>query len=264
MFFIDADNAMGSPSGDVDDAFAIAGMVRAGAPIAAISSVDGNTSEPLAFQNNRTLCTLLGYSGPLLRAREAVPAMTTFGGRLLALGPLTNVAAAKPPAAEIILVGGNSVSRGRWPPLWPHEFNLTKDRAAARAVFAAEAPLTIFPLNVARELWVRAEDLQSIGGELGAWLRKESARWFKHLMRVRLTGRFPIYDLAAALYALDPAGFTMDRTLARMHGNTYIEFDAKDKAPADAGAPFAHIREVTVCRGLRRRELWQRFLSLLR
>ncbi len=69
---------MGSPSGDVDDAFAIAALVRSGIAIAAIASVAGNTPEPRAFENNRRLAEVLGWRGPLLRggaeARAALAA----------------------------------------------------------------------------------------------------------------------------------------------------------------------------------------------
>jgi len=37
MFVIDADNAFGLPRGDVDDAYAIAAMIRGGAEIAALA-----------------------------------------------------------------------------------------------------------------------------------------------------------------------------------------------------------------------------------
>jgi inosine-uridine nucleoside N-ribohydrolase len=43
--FIDSDNALGSPCGDVDDAFAIAALLRSGVPVAALASASGNTSE---------------------------------------------------------------------------------------------------------------------------------------------------------------------------------------------------------------------------
>jgi hypothetical protein len=140
MLLIDTDNAAGSPRGDVDDAFAIAALLRSGLPVAAFSSVAGNTSEALADRNNRTLGELCGYTGPHLRGVHAgdVPdridraADLRAGGplRFLALGPLTNLAAVlgKIEIAEAILVGGNLTSRGRFPPWWPHELNLTQDR----------------------------------------------------------------------------------------------------------------------------------------
>jgi inosine-uridine nucleoside N-ribohydrolase len=246
--FIDTDNALGSPTGDVDDAYAIAALVRSGVAIGAISSVAGNTSEPRAFENNRRLADLLGWHGPLLHGgSEARAALATFEGRVAALGPLTNVIAATH-ASEIVLVGANASSRGRWPPWWPHEFNLTKDVRATRELFRSDVPLTIFPLDVARQLWITRRDLDAINGPLGDYLRTGSARWFRHLLLVRRTRRFAIYDLAAALYLLDADGFTMEHTTAAMRPNTFIEFGAGS-------------REVKVCRALDRVRLWQRFLE---
>lgn len=236
MLWIDSDNALGSPSGDVDDAFAIAALLCSGADVAGLSSCAGNTSLDLAHANNVRLAKLLGWSGPVLRT----PDLRDFPGRIVALGPLTNIASARA-ASEIIIVGGNSTSRGRWPPFWPFEFNLTKDRRAALGVFHSHVPLTIFPLNVARQLTIRIEDVPS-------FLREGSRRWFTHLRRVRLTRDFPVYDLAAALYALSPDGFTMQRTTAEMRPNTALRFGRGT-------------REVTLCMSLDRDALWRRFLS---
>lgn len=248
MIFIDSDNALGSPSGDVDDAFAIVAILRSGLPVAGLSSCSGNTTEPRAFENNRRLATLLGWGGPLLRAAEARDAVRTFEGRILALGPLTNVTEARR-ASEIVIVGANSTSRGVWPPLWPYEFNLTKDRRATLAVFALDVPLTIIPLDVARQLWVEEEALGELPGALGGYLREGSRRWFTHLRRARFTRRFPIYDLAAALYAIADDGFSWRETTASINSFAGIRFGA--------GA-----RRVRLCVGLDRRKLWRRFVAL--
>src|SRR5712692_8184337 len=101
QIFIDTDNALGANRGDVDDAYAIAALVTSGIPITAISSVAGNVEEPEAHDNNRRLCALLRWSGPLLRATEGRAALANFRGRVVALGPLTNVASALR-ASEII------------------------------------------------------------------------------------------------------------------------------------------------------------------
>jgi len=249
MLFIDSDNAMGSRSGDVDDAFALAALIRGGAGIAAIASIHGNTAERRAFENNGRLAAVLGWHGPLLRAAEAAVALRDFKGRIAALGPLTSVVFARS-ASEIVLVGSNASTRGRWPPLWPHEFNLTKDVEATLAVFRSTVPLTIFPLDVARQLFVTRRELDAISGELGAFLRQGSHRWFRRLRLLKLTGRFPLYDLAAALYLLDCDGLTMERTTATMLPNTLLRFGRGE-------------REVTVCRALNRARLWERFLMLV-
>ena len=246
---IDTDNAMGSPSGDVDDAFAIAALIRSGVHVAAISSVAGNTSEARAHDNNQRLCRILGWRGPLLRGVEVPHFLRSAEPmRILALGPLTNLVGA--PASEIIIVGGNSTSRGRWPPVWPHEFNLTKNRSAAYAVLQSSVPLTIFPLNVARQLFCTRKELDTLKGPVADYLRRGSKRWFRRLRALKLTGRFPIYDLAAALYVVSEDGFTMERTTIDTRANTFIRFGAGS-------------REVLLCRALHRRRLQQRAAELL-
>ncbi|HSS49618.1 MAG TPA: nucleoside hydrolase [Thermoanaerobaculia bacterium] len=237
MLLVDTDNAAGSPSGDVDDAFAIAALLRSGLPVAALSSVAGNTSETQADRNNRVLGDLCGYRGRYLRGVQAgdVPDRIDRAGdlwqegpvRFLALGPLTNLAAllpAKPAISEAVFVGGNRTSRGRFPPWWPHEFNLTKDPEATRAVFASDLPLTVVPLDVARRLRIGPRELKALPGELGELLRRHSARWARRSLLIRGSRRFPVFDLAAAAYAIDPALAAVEETQGRLHRNLWLEF----------------------------------------
>ena len=233
----------------MDDAFALAALMLGGAELAAISSVAGNTSEERAFENNARLARLVGWRGPLLRASEARPLLHTFPDRIVALGPLSNVCEATA-ASEVIVVGATLHTFGRFPPFWPHEFNLTWDRRATRKLFASSVPLTFFPLDVVRRLRVRKRDLDAIPGALGEELRRETARWFTHLRLVRGTARFPIYDLPAALYALGEEGFTLERTTATMAASTFVRFGR--------GA-----REVRVCTAINAPLLWERFSSSL-
>jgi len=237
MLLVDTDNAAGAPFGDVDDAFAIAALLRSGLPVAAIASVAGNTSEAWADRNNRVLGELCGYGGRYLRGDQAgdVPDRIDRTGdlwrdgpiRFLALGPLTNLAAllpARPAISEVVLVGGNRTSRGRFPPWWPHEFNLTKDPVATRAVFASDLPLTVVPLDVARRLRIGPGELKGLPGALGEFLRRHSARWARRSFLIRGSRRFPVFDLAAAAYAIDPALASVEETQGRLHRNLWIEF----------------------------------------
>lgn len=247
--FIDSDNALGARRGDVDDGYALAALFAAGADIAALSSCAGNTAEMRAHQNNLRIAELFDWRGPVLRGAESRAPLRDFTGRVLALGPLTNVVTAAR-ATELVIVGGNATSRGRWPPFWPFEFNLTKDRAAARAAFALDVPLTLFPLDVACQLTASAADVDALPGAVGEYLRRGSERWFRHLRRVRFTSAFPVYDLAAALYVLDEDGFTFRETTATMRTSTSIDFGHGGRA-------------VKLCVALDRDTLWRRFVELL-
>jgi inosine-uridine nucleoside N-ribohydrolase len=261
---IDTDNAAGSPMGDVDDAFALVALLLSGLPVAALSSVGGNTSEAQADRNNRSLGDLCGYGGPYLRGIEAeeVPdridrADLWTGGplRFIALGPLTNLAAVldrnhRAAISEAVLVGGNLSSLGRFPPWWPHEFNLTENPDATRAVFASDLPLTVMPLDVARWLRIGPGELKALPGELGESLRRHAARWVRRSLLIRGSFRFPVFDLAAAAYAIDPSLVTVEETRARLHPNLWLEFGQGD-------------RPLRVVRALDTEAIWKLFADLV-
>jgi inosine-uridine nucleoside N-ribohydrolase len=258
---IDTDNAAGSPSGDVDDAFAVTALLSSGLPVAAICSVDGNTSEEQADRNNRVLGELCGFTGSYLRGVEAgdVPNRidrVDLGAagplRFVALGPLSNLAAVlgKAPIAEAVLVGSNLTSRGRFPPWWPHEFNLTHDREATRTVFASDLPLTIVPLDVARRLRLGPGEMKALKGELGTFLRRCSARWSRRSLLIRGSRRFPVFDLAAAAYVIDPSLVSIEEMSVRVHSNLWIEYGRGD-------------RRLRVIRDLDAKAIWRRFVDLV-
>jgi inosine-uridine nucleoside N-ribohydrolase len=239
MLLIDSDNAAGSPKGDVDDAFAIAALLRSGLPVAGLASVGGNTGEARADRNNRTLGELCGYAGPYLRGVQAgdVPDRIDRADlwergplRFLALGPLTNLAAVLGRRiSEAVLVGSNLTSKGRFPPWWPHEFNLTKDPAATRAVFASDLPLTLIPLDVGGTLRIGPRELRDLEGSLGEFLRRRSVRWSRRSLLLRGSRRFPVFDLAATAYAIDPSLLTLEETRVRLHGNLWVEYGAGER-----------------------------------
>lgn len=246
MLLVDSDNAMGSAAGDVDDGLAVAALLKSGLPIAALTSVGGNTTQAQADRNNRTLGALCGYPGPY-RFEGSEPVRPL---RIAALGPLTNAAAWLDLASEIILVGSNVSSPGRFPPWWPHEFNLTHDRPAARAVFSSSIPLTVVPLDVARKMRVGKTELAELYGPLGEHLRKHSKRWLRRSRLLRWSSTFPVYDLPAAMYAIDPSLVEVVETTARCHPNLWIEF-------GNGGRP------VRLVRGFDPREIWRRFVALV-
>jgi purine nucleosidase len=267
----DSDNALGSRRGDVDDGLALIALLRSGLPIAALASVFGNTDEWRARANHRALAALCGYAGPLLagaagplRAQASLSEASRFllagpgPWRVVALGPLTNLAAALEAGsqvagriAEVIAVGGNRTSRGRWPPLWPYEFNLTADRRATQVVIESEVPLTLVPLDVARRLVVTPADLAALPGMLGEHVRRHAARWFRRALLVHGRRAFPVWDLVAALFVVDPASCETACTVARLHPTGWLEFGAGT-------------RPVTLVRTFDPRALWQRFVRLAR
>jgi inosine-uridine nucleoside N-ribohydrolase len=264
--YVDSDNAIAARSGDVDDAFAVAALLRSGHPVAAVGAVAGNTSARRAMEGNREIARLCGFAGVLLEGRERGAgasseaaewlAASTGSIRIAALGPLTNVADAlrlDPTVAgrieELVLVGGNRASVGRWPPLWPWEFNLWKDRDAASAIFASSVPLTIVPLDVAKRMMVRSEELRALRGDLGDYLRARSRRWLWRARLLKLRDAFPVWDLVAAMLLLDRAPFRFERTRVRFSARALLEFGHGD-------------REAEVVRSFDRAVLWSTFVEL--
>ncbi len=281
MLLIDTDNALGSPSGDVDDAFALAALLTSGLPVApvasvaAIVSVAGNTSEARAFANNRILGDLAGYrghggrggrylrgvraesAGKAERIDEAADLWSGPGEpvRWIALGPLTNLAAVLAAAekrglalriAEVVLVGGNLSSRGRWPPLWPMEFNLTRDRPAARAVFGSDLPLTLVPLDVARRLRAGPGELAGLGGPLGEHLRRGARRWLWRSRILKARNSIALFDLLAAAYVVYPEHVHAETTTVHLGQRMLVE-------PSSGGRP------VRIVRGFDGEAIWARF-----
>ena len=244
--FVDSDNALGSPSGDIDDAIALAALLRSGTPIETLASVFGNTSATLAQRNTHALARLCGYTGaclsgaasprsPLSEAAHRL-ADGTDGRTILALGPLTNIAQAlalEPGLGErigeLICLGSNTTSLGRWPPLWPFEFNFTKDRAATRRVFDAVARIRVVPLDQARRLRLRFADLERIEGELGRYLRLHARRWFRRARWLKQQSTVPIWDLVAVMALLRPERFTTEARRVRAHPSGWIEYGAGER-----------------------------------
>jgi purine nucleosidase len=244
--WIDTDVALGAPKGDVDDGWAIATVLR-GAPerVLGVSSVFGNTDTGTAYEcagallhtmQRETLPLVRGaaHAGHVTEAAEAIAALPA-GAHVLALGPLTNVAAAlarEPSLAERItvsFVGGNPSSLGRWPPLWPFEFNLAKDAPSARAVFASGVKKRVFTLDVACALTVGPRDLRRIAhaSELGRFLVHASARWLRYAPLRYRSLRFPLWDAVPALDALGLLGGVERTRRWRLEGRGLLTANEK-------------------------------------
>ncbi len=212
--FVSSDCALGSRRGDVDDGFAVAALLTCAVPLTLASS-HGNTSELEARRNLSRLRDLAGRDDVAVLAGAGVAASFSAAGRwlaarqestsIVALGPLTDLAAAldlDPSCArrwsQVILVGGNRRSHGRWPPPWPYEFNLTKDRAATAVALREIQSLVVVPLDRARRLRAEGAELERLAGStLGDDLRAGSRRWVRRNRWLKGRSGFPVWDLVA-------------------------------------------------------------------
>ena len=219
---------------DVDDCFALA--VALFAPeftIAGISTTYGNV--PLASVDSvtRDLLSVVGAAGrpaPGVYRGAAGPGTSLTAGSealahalgqgpltVLALGPLTNVAAvlqARPDLAsslvQVIFVGGKR--SGQWMhPGYDHfltfsDFNVAKDLGAAERVLAAGIPVALIPFEAALEVAITPTDLGqlSVTGEIGQWLVDRSREWIRLWRRGVGREGFVPFDNASVLYAIDP------------------------------------------------------------
>lgn len=229
--FIDSDNALESPFGDVDDGFAIAAILKSGRPVEALASVFGNTFEPWVFKSHQALARECGFSGTILRGAatwwtrhsEAADYLAGIDHpiRIVAIGPMTDIALAlrKNPALErnvreIIFVGMNRLLPL---PAWRiFDFNQWKDPEAMRRVFASKIPLTCIPCDVARAMRVTFEKVEALPGRVGRYLPGHSERWFKRSRLFKGIESVPLWDLTAAMYAIEPNLFTTTETTAEL------------------------------------------------
>jgi len=263
--FIDSDNGLGSKSGDIDDAYAISAIIKSGREIAAISSVFGNVTEAEAYKNNIAISNLLGFSGNFLHGASSKNSQKSQTAeylaqmntplRILALGPLTNIALAMQlngalinTICEIIIVGGNMSTAGRWPPLWPFEFNLTKDKQATKYIFQSALNITLIPLDVAVQMRVGYLQLLKINGSLGEFFLQNSRRWFRRSFWLKGSKKVPLWDLTAAMYLLYPQLFSIQKINTNICDNAFLQFNQGNQ-------------KIQVVAGFNKDALWDLFLN---
>ncbi len=222
--WVDTDNALGSPIGDIDDAIAITALLKTNVNIQAVSNVFGNTFQNLSFKNTKVLLSKLNYQGPHYSGADTWWTTESQASRalakienpitLVALGPLTNLAnalkenpALKPKIKCLIFVGLNYERRL---PNWRvFDFNVFKDKPSVDYVLNLGIPTIIVPCNVARGIRMRLHDLDNIRGEVGSYLRSHSLRWFLRSKILKFNKTIPVWDLCASMYVISPEYFQL-------------------------------------------------------
>ena len=256
--WIDTDAACGhSRTTDPDDCFALLLLARAPAlEIAGISTVFGNAPLDVTDRTTRELVTTLRANGADLPAvhlgsDEPVPesgsvapppahaalqrALEEDPLTLLALGPLTNVAAALKERPDlqarvkrvVAVVGrrpghlfhpaegeGDGILFGHGPVF--RDFNFDKDRIAATSVLAMRLPTTLIPYEAGRDISLTRDDLAALeaSGDAAAWLATRARPWLDFWQdEVGRRGFYP-FDLLAGAYIRDPRLFNCAATQA--------------------------------------------------
>jgi inosine-uridine nucleoside N-ribohydrolase len=221
--WIDTDAACGhSPRTDPDDCFAIALLLRSPEiEVVGISTVPGNGPREAVEATTRTLLDQLGFGVP--RNTDLQAALEQGPLTILALGPLTNVAAVlgerpdlRSNVARLIAVmgrrpghlfhpaggAGGGVLFGHGPVF--RDFNFALDPDAAAQVLAMKLAVSFVPYDAARGIEITADDLDSLQPFL-PWIVERSRGWLDYWRTaIGRAGFFP-FDLLAAAYVVEPS-----------------------------------------------------------
>ena len=228
---IDLDAALGVPRRDIDDAIALhyvgGAQQREEVRLASVTTVFGNA--PLR-DTHRVASVLaqdrwqLGVT-PTAGARRrgdhdtaAARALRHHAGTVVLLGPATNAASALALGARwqhLIALGGTVRSGFNVRPWRTTELNfaLDEDSAVQALDLAAERsiPVTLFPMEVCRQVLFRPEDLAGFS----PLFRSEAASWLTvaPLVTGRLSslGAFHPWDLLPVVFVTHPHLFRTER-----------------------------------------------------
>lgn len=254
--WIDTDAACGAtPNTDPDDCLAIIWLIAKGHNIVGISTSYGNASGDVVERTVEALVDRMrndglqpppvwrGSASPLLATGETIqPAHMALRAELergpltvLALGPLTNVAAALDGRPELqhnltrlVAVMGHrpghifhpseSLGRGMLLGHGPvfRDLNFVKDEVAARSVLGMHLPLTLIPYDAARQVTIKSEDLDQLTsmGPAFAWVASSARGWLDYWrVDIGQPGFYP-FDWVAAAYVAEPKLFDCAATNA--------------------------------------------------
>jgi purine nucleosidase len=239
LVWVDCDPTLGSAFSDVDDALALWFLRCSGVGIAGVSTVFGNAPLARTDATARAIAPHLGSppvhrgaAGPRDHDTPAARALAGFAGTVLALGPLTNVAAALARGASwerLVVLGGTDRWLPNTRPLHTTELNFALDLPAAARVLERSrggAGLEVVTMEPCREVWFTAADLAGCP----PWLQDGCRPWLR--TSPLRTGRraFHPWDLLAAAYVVEPssfrvrrAGLALDDRFVRRGHVTYVD-----------------------------------------
>ncbi len=255
--WIDTDAACGATSRtDPDDCLAILWLVERGADIIGISTSFGNAPGDVVADRTAALVAQLaldgmpappvslGHGAPAAPGGPEPPGVNALQAALesgpltiLALGPLTNVAAAlegRPDlhrnVRRIVAVMGHRPGHVFHPSegkgsgaMFGHgpifrDLNVSVDPDAVRAVLALPLPVTLISYDAARETLITGADLDGLArkGAASAWVAQSAQAWLAFWdEEVGLPGFYP-FDWIAAAFLTDPDQFNCATVTARM------------------------------------------------
>jgi inosine-uridine nucleoside N-ribohydrolase len=270
---IDSDCAMGSQSGDVDDGFAVHYALRK-FPLEKVlfSAVGGNTSAKKSNRNiNRIQALVNPGSSPCLlgldpgaKSNFCLPSKSM---NVLALGPLTNVRSwiRQSPGSvkKVFLTAGRIKTSGNLPPIWPIEFNATKDRGSFLEVCESNVAITAVPLDVAYNLRLTNFEWKKLVDQNFVFLKKSSQRWRNRARLIKFRSWFPVWDLVSTVAVVRPELFNFENANMHIFANGLVLFDEKGIALTPHDRSKAKLsRPATIVTDFDPREIWNEFFKI--
>lgn len=255
--WIDTDAACGAATRtDPDDCLAILWLVSRGVDIVGVSTSFGNATGDVVADRTAALVAQMerddlavplvfqGFGAPREPGASLPPGVTALQSALeagpltiLALGPLTNLAAAldgRPDlhrnVVRVIAVMGHRPGHlfhptegGGTGALFGHgpifrDLNMSVDPDGTRAVLGLSLPITLIPYDAARATLITGADLDALAlqGAPEAWVAQTARAWLTFWIEdVGLPGFYP-FDWIAAAYLTDPEKFNCATVTARM------------------------------------------------
>jgi len=219
--WVDTDNALGSRSGDIDDGFAIAAIVKLYKNILGFSSVFGNASSLESKNNTEKIIELMNFESEVfLGASNDNDLMTDASRKIasldesfifLALGPLTNLHAAmkindklKDKIHMVIWIGTNLSNLPSWRFF---DFNLYNDKKSLRFLLESGIEITAIPCSVARKIRSKKRDLQKLPLSIREHFITNSKRWFQRALLLKGSKTIPVWDLTSIFFLTHRAHF---------------------------------------------------------
>jgi inosine-uridine nucleoside N-ribohydrolase len=189
---------------------------------------------------------------------------------VLAIGPLTNIATAMlldpgwpDYVARLVIMGGAFEARNVL-----QELNASYDPEATDIVLSSTAPVTMVPLDVTLQTFLRLDDLDVLdraGTPLATYLSRTTHPWVSWLAQRFGRDGCPLHDPLAMAALLDPdvittrtacVGIELAGSLTR--GRT-VSWDPTDAHSMHAGLSVPEVRPVTIAHSVDN----ARFLPLL-
>jgi len=151
--------------------------------------------------------------GPQVDGPRPLDGVSLMRGRVLATGPLTDVALALRagrPIGRVVWMGGSLAGSGSADPSPIAEFNASADPQAVAEVLASPIDVVIVPLDVTRQVTLASGDVERWAGGPAC------ARFCAALTESRLSGGVVVlHDPVAVVAALEPDLFGWERLRVR-------------------------------------------------